>query len=785
MDAQFGNLIIVRDKPDRKGTPGAQECFLSSVIQFQPLARIGLQGPAGPIALTPVSAASDPVCARKVFEGGGLRLAQELVVSGDEASLLLRVERVEAASATAADADAARAAVRASAASARTADAESVGRAAHNDADVGGFSFTLDGACLFSPQGVPYHWRDEKLLSLRRARDGQEGFDGEWDYGKLPFSLRSSARFDSFMIRKIGDDEIIRTHYFTSFNLKKRSTYWVDAPEKVGGTGDFSPLSARNIGYAASIDLKDLREPREFCIAFGIGGAAKKTEASGGHHARLIQKEECGWDDFLNDVPEFRADDRELERIYCTSWFVLKANRVRFDNPRFPYSFTSVNKHHYYNQFFWDSAYQAIAWLWYNRAEPAQDEMRNFVANQWRNGMIPYELFMYPVNGREWMDGDGTSTNMTQPPVIGISLSEIYKKFGDTDYLRFFYASLLRYEEWLTLYRDIGKRGLSCYLNIWETGWDNSPRLDSCARNRILDPAIESADFNAYIYFMRHTILEMAEVLGEKAPSRIAERMAATKRSMNALMYDADDKFYYDIIAGTDRRIPVKTAAGLIPLITDIPDPEARAAIVERYLESDKEFMTGCPVPSVSRSEPSYNPVDFWRGANWPQITWTVIYALADAEPETAGRILGRFLATTKANTTCYEYYDAETGAGVGMPFHGWGALYTDLIMRFVVGIVPENHGMRFRPLPAQKGDFSVENVKLKDMALAIEKKGDDWTFRFSGFGDFAMCGTHDFQVTPTADRSALTIEFAPGCPRNKVRLLTQKSGLEFRFAEN
>ncbi len=802
MDAQFGNLILIRDKPDRREVPGAQECFLSSVIQFQPLARLSVCGPKGEVSLALVSSCSDPIRARKVFEGEGIRLSQELVVAGDEASLWLRVERMNGAL------------------------SEGAGECAGGPI----FTLTVDGACLFSPQGVPYHWREESLLSVQRARGGQDGLDGMWKYGGLSFSLRSSVRFENLEIRKVADDEIIRTHYFTSFNLKKRYTYWVEKgrePRELGGrrvdgrlaacraggheasygrgsasdagtragasaggtaaadgaAGNEAPLiTARNVGYIAMIDVDDLRQARDIVLAFGIGRAAERLEASPRHHAALIRRAETDWEDFLEAVPGFHADDRELERMYCTSWFILKANRVHFDDPRFPYPFTSVNKHHYYNQFFWDSAYQAIAWLWYNRAEPAQDELRNFVTNQWRNGMIPYELFMYPVNGREWMDGDGTSTGMTQPPVIGIALTEIFKKYGNADYLRFFYEPLLRYEEWLTLYRDLGKRGLSCYLNIWETGWDNSPRLDASARNRVLDPAIESADFNAYIYFLRRTILEMAAALGETAPERVSLRMEATKRSMNSLMYDAADGFYYDVVAGTKERIPVKTAAGLIPLITDIPDNAVRERIVSEYVESEKEFMSGCPVPSVSRSESTYNPVDFWRGATWPQITWTIIFALADSHPEAAGAVLHRFLASTKGNSTCYEYYDAETGKGVGMPFQGWGALYTDMIMRFVVGIVPEPKGLRFHPLPAALGDFSVDTVRLKDIALNVSRNGSTWTFRFHGFGGFAMEDVHDFRATPAADGSKLVVEFGPGCDEALVVPLPGESRLEFRF---
>ena len=141
-------------------------------------------------------------------------------------------------------------------------------------------------------------------------------------------------------------------------------------------------------------------------------------------------------------MPEFSSDHTELTETYYKSWFVLFANRMRFPESRFQYPFTSVNKFHYYNQFFWDSGFHAIPWIWFNDKEPAQSELKNFVLNQWRSGMIPYELFLYDVNGREWMETDAKTTAATQPPTLAISLMEIFTKFGDREFLEFFYEPL-------------------------------------------------------------------------------------------------------------------------------------------------------------------------------------------------------------------------------------------------------------------------------------------------------------------------------------------------------
>lgn len=359
--------------------------------------------------------------------------------------------------------------------------------------------------------------------------------------------------------------------------------------------------------------------------------------------------------------------------------------------------------------------------------------MKNFVAHQWRNGMIPYELFMYPINGREWMDGDALTSGTTQPPVIGITLREIFARFGNKEYIAYFYDSLLEYEKWLSLYRDFGKRGLSCYVNIWESGWDNSPRFDTAARNRVLDPYIEGVDFNVYIYILRDTILQIAELLNKAEPEGVRERKALTKYSMNEFMYKPEDNFYYDLEAGSEKKIMVKTAAGLLPLLTDIPNDEQRDKIVSRYLLSEKEFLSTAPVPSVSRDEESYVSYDFWRGANWPQITWSILYGISESHPEEAAELLDRFLHTTSGNENCYEYYDSETGKGAGLPFQGWGALYIDFILRFVAGIHPTEKGFHFHPISKRYRNFTIDNLNIRGRNIKLQRKEDKWTLNISG----------------------------------------------------
>ena len=733
-EALLGNRITLRER-EGESLPGISQAFLASLVQFQPLAELNLLDREGrPVVWELTDKSLSPVEAVRNFRTPGWKLAQNTMIEGDQALLKISLTR-------------------------DTGSGEEPVRA------------EWTGAGLFSPQGVPYHWDGEKNIRWKwlNARE----LEGVWQEER--FLISFSEDLEDRGLKVLQDGDIDREHYFTSFNLKKRYTYRVRRENCRGGDPG-KERSARNAGYSGIWRPRfDNRGEAVMTIRFRLVSSSRQEQAPEdypGMKDRIRQD----WEAFVKTVPSFECADPDLQRIYYTSWYILKAGRIRFPRERFAFPFTSVNKFHYYNQFFWDSAFQALAWLWSNDPEPAESEMKNFVLNQWRNGMIPYELFMYSVNGREWMDGDALTSNTTQPPVIGITVKEVFRKFAHTEYPAFFYEAFLKYDHWLTLYRDLGKRGLSCYVNIWETGWDNSPRLDASARNRVLDPYVEGVDFNVYIYLLRRTILDMARWLNRPEPAGIREKMEQTRASMNSLMFCPDDGFYYDLEAGSNRQIRVKTAAGLLPLLTDIPSPEQRERLVHQYLMNPEEFFTGTPVPSVSRSESSYDPRDFWRGANWPQITWSILYGIGDTHPREAGAILDRFLSTTAGNTNCYEYYHSETGEGAGLPFQGWGALYTDMVIRFMAGVVPEDEGFRVRPLPCRYGHWHLENIRIAGLCLAVTRNEDLWSLDFEGYGRVEWTGMPVLRVVFSAEE--LVLEFNEG-EIGRPRLIPQGARVE------
>ncbi|MDK2865558.1 MAG: hypothetical protein PWP37_1750 [Thermotogota bacterium] len=696
---QFGNLIALT-KGSEDVQLGIPSVFVSSLVQLQPLFEIDLylNGRKLEIELMEQQESSMEWYSRFSVPEVNSFIEQRVVVDDDQIALRL--------------------------------DANGDGIASLRE-----FEIFLSGCLLFSPQGIPYHWKKEAEVTFR-AQDRKLSM--LWRDLLMSIHFPSIPSFISLV--KLNEDDILQEKYFETFNAKPRYRYWVTRKvreklfsSRVQQINPYQSLSARNAAYLAKIPWV-LRKDSSLEFHFSVSYRDSNNDRLCKTFLDLRNHKFDKWNSFTKKVPHFQSSEEDLESSYYRSWFVLFSNRMDIRSDRFKYPFTSVNKFHYYNQFFWDSAFHALSWIWYNDPEPSESELKNFVVNQWRCGMVPYELFIFEVNGREWMETDYKTTAATQPPVIGISLEQIYKKFGNKDLLVFFYKPLVRYERWLSHFRDVDNSGMAYCYHIWETGCDNSPVWDSVLRGRLLDPPVYDVGFNAYLQYLRKTLLNVALELQTQPIDEIRERLERANVFMNEVMLDPEDAFYYSVIAGTTKRIKIKSINSLIPLILDFSDNSLYKSIVESYVLSESHFFTPCPLPSVSFSEPSFESHNFWRGANWPQMTWTVIYGLKrQGFFEAASGILDRFLSKTISNNLCNEYYDSFDGSPVGLPFQGWGTLFIDLILRHVVGVEPVKNGFAFLPLNTRYKNWKLENLLMGDTVFSVERLNEKIILSLNG----------------------------------------------------
>ena len=99
--------------------------------------------------------------------------------------------------------------------------------------------------------------------------------------------------------------------------------------------------------------------------------------------------------------------------------------------------------------------------------------------------------------------------------------------------------------------------------------------------------------------------------------------------------YDAVDGFFYDRDLKTGRLLPVRTVAGLMPLLCESMTESDLAPLIAA-LDDPDQFATPFPVPSVAAREPSFVPGPLhwgsgpliWRGPSWINTNWLLHRAL-------------------------------------------------------------------------------------------------------------------------------------------------------------
>ncbi|MBO5369974.1 MAG: hypothetical protein J6B23_04785 [Clostridia bacterium] len=254
------------------------------------------------------------------------------------------------------------------------------------------------------------------------------------------------------------------------------------------------------------------------------------------------------------------------------------------------------------------------------------------------------------------------------PPVLAWCFWELYSTNGDKKMLSDAYASLKKYIHYLIETRDINKN----HLPEWqiaesedefgkESIMDNSPRFDD---GIILD----SVDFSSWIaneaHYMKLIALEIQKHGEGLYWDVVFER---TKTAINELLFDEDDKIYYDraVVSGMLKK--VKTSASFLPLFAGICDNRHAMALL-KLLNSEEKFNLRYGIPSVSADSEEYGD-NMWRGPVHILMNSLVAagldrYTMHDKANEIKAKTLDAVLREFENTGLIFEYYspDGERG---------------------------------------------------------------------------------------------------------------------------
>ncbi|UCD89539.1 MAG: hypothetical protein JSW04_14170 [Desulfobacterales bacterium] len=204
----------------------------------------------------------------------------------------------------------------------------------------------------------------------------------------------------------------------------------------------------------------------------------------------------------------------------------------------------------------------------------------------------------------------------------------------------------------------------------WQKISDNHPFL------------IQGVLFNSILCKSEHDLGKIAEIIGLDAQTHY-ERADNLKTAINKKLYDEADGNYYNFDMVGQKHIKRETIFSYMPLFAGIPDEERGKVVLDNlrthcFCIADMDCVA---VPSYDMCQVDFEGEFYWRGPVWVNINWYMAQgARRYGETELADWIENSLIALVDRKGF-YEYYDPDSGKGLGEQDFSWtAALIIDLI---------------------------------------------------------------------------------------------------------
>jgi len=351
----------------------------------------------------------------------------------------------------------------------------------------------------------------------------------------------------------------------------------------------------------------------------------------------------------------------------------------------------------------------------------AADHLRGHFVNQEEDGSFPYGVNMFSEPGIRTF-----AVSAATCPFIAWEAWNTYLWSGDRKFLEEAYDRCSRsYRYWMRT-RDRTGEGLVCWIGFGETVRDDGD-LETWRYKGAPIFFQEALDLNCYLLNMENVLAEMAAESGDVEKEKLyRDAWKKRARAMNAYMWNRKDHCYYGTSEVSSAMARVKDISVLMPLWCGVA-PLDRAGHVRKLLLDKKHFASTWPIPSLSMAERSYNPGGHWHGSSWIEISDLIILGLKDYGYYSDAAKLA-YLTTRMAFEELErcshfrEYFNPETGEGIGLFDYIWGCMPAHLIIDVFYGLRPNGEGIDILPaLPDDWKRIAISNLHIRDKVLDLE----------------------------------------------------------------
>jgi len=402
-------------------------------------------------------------------------------------------------------------------------------------------------------------------------------------------------------------------------------------------------------------------------------------------------------------------------------------------------------------QWNWDSGFIAIGFAHFDMAK-AKKEIHKLLDAQWENGFIPHIIFhtetdsyfpgpdfhksyLHPLASKKYK-----STGMTQPPVIGFVLEEIYRITEDKEAVLKFIAGeidkVYANHQYFYTKRDPNNEGLVYIYHNWESGTDNSPIWDDIwdtmsspeynferrdtshvdpsqrpskreydhylhiieiAKENNYDDAkiaelspflVQDPLFNSMLIKSNEALIKLYKRIGNNQDkiNQLQKWQEKSVTSFNDKLFDKKLGAYIHYDLRNEKPLRFVSSSSFSPLYANIPSKERAEILVKTMMDkfgNENQYLCASFDPTDER----FNPKKYWRGPVWVNLNWILYKGLKQyGFNDIAKRIKEDTIEIIEKNGF-YEYFDsrkemhADGKAGYGGNDFSWSAaLLIDLL---------------------------------------------------------------------------------------------------------
>lgn len=348
-------------------------------------------------------------------------------------------------------------------------------------------------------------------------------------------------------------------------------------------------------------------------------------------------------------VPAFQDADEEM--VYYKCFSVMKS-MLYTPEGRIHTMWSTPDRYPHKNMWLWDTAFHSVG-IKYISPTLAEHALRAMISVQAEDGFIPH------------MATPEKNSHITQPPTLAWAILELHKYSPNKQLLMDVFDHLAAYLTWDMKNRDLNNNGLLEWVvenearcRCGESGMDNTPRFDEATE-------MDCIDFSAFFANDVRCLVEIAKIIGRDQDARYWQGVYdKVKDAINEVLWDDEDKFYYDRKLSDGKLHKVKTVASFLPLFAGVCDAEKAKALVE-HLNNPDEFNTAFPIPTVSKDDKTYPTGDMFRGNVWINFNYLIGKGLQEyGFSEEAEKLYEKTIETIKYwymnDGVVYEYYDSR-----------------------------------------------------------------------------------------------------------------------------